>query len=111
MTKTQSAIFGLICLGLFGFGAWVAAMQFRLPKGQPIKVQGEVVAFDVRESSSRFPPLLWANVRLPDGGLIAVQMPNLRSNCKVGDLIVLNKFKNRYTAAIADCRSRSTAVS
>jgi hypothetical protein len=68
-------------------------------------MRAKIVAFDVRVAQGEIRPIIYANLSLPDGKIIAVKLPSSSSNCKVGDFLWLNKFENRFLAVPIDCRT------
>jgi hypothetical protein len=95
---------GTIVIGIVSVLAIISIFQYRLPKGKPVRIEAKVLAFDGRYSRTYLRNIVFVNVKLLDGPIIALWLPNEGLGCMRGDIIWLDKYDNRYEVADLPCR-------
>ena len=93
-----------ILIGIVAALGLIAFYQWRVPKGRPVRVEAKIVAFESHFIKGLLRNTVFANVRLPDGRIVALSMPNDGLGCAPGDLVWLNKYDNGYEMADMRCR-------
>lgn len=94
---------GAILLGLVSLLGLIAFLQWQLPKGQPVRVEGKIVTFESRFVKGFLRNVVFANIRLPDGKIMALALPNDGRECARGDVLWLDRYDNRYQLADMRC--------